>query len=124
MSDDASRFIPAPVKPTIPFDVLEQLDIRVGRIVAVQDVSNSDKLLRLRVTFGDHERSILAGMKRERSNPQELVGKQTLFVVNLEPRKMAGETSEGMLLDIGYPDGIFPALAEPERELPDGARVG
>jgi tRNA-binding protein len=63
------------------------------------------KLLRLIVDFGDHQRTILAGMKAERSNPQELVGRQALFVVNLEPRRMAGEVSEGLLFDIGYADG-------------------
>ena len=63
-------------------------------------------------------------MKLERSNPQELVGRQALFVVNLEPKDMAGEVSEGMVLDIGYADGLKPALAVPERPLPDGARAG
>ncbi len=63
-------------------------------------------------------------MKRERANPQEIVGRQALFVVNLAPRRMAGEVSEGMLFDIGYADGITPVLAVPEREVPDGARAG
>ena len=53
--------IPAPVKRTIPFDLLEQVDIRVGTIVAVDDLPKSKKLVRLRVNFGDHERTILAG---------------------------------------------------------------
>jgi len=52
------------------------------------------------------------------------VGTQALFVVNLEPRKMAGMLSEGMLFDIGYEDGIPPALAVPERPLPDGSQAG
>ena len=47
-----------------------------------------------------------------------------MFVVNMAPRKMAGEVSEGMIYDIGYEDGILPALAVPEREVPDGARLG
>ena len=87
-------------------------------------MKGSDKLLKLSVSFGDHRRTILAGMKRERANPQEIVGWQALFVVNLAPRKMAGEVSEGMLFDIGYADGITPVLATPEREVPDGARAG
>src|SRR3989441_5735089 len=70
--------------------------------------------------FGDHKRTVLAGMKRERSNPREIEGKQALFVVNLPPRKMAGIVSEGMLFDIGYPDGITPVLAVPESRGPDG----
>ena len=113
-----------PLKPTISFDDLDRVDIRVGTIVSVQEVVGSDKLLKLTVDFGDHERSILAGMKQERQNPRELEGTQTLFVVNLEPRNMMGQTSEGMLFDIGYADGIVPALAIPERQVPNGSRLG
>jgi tRNA-binding EMAP/Myf-like protein len=63
-------------------------------------------------------------MKKERENPREIEGKQALFVVNLEPRKMAGEISEGMLFDIGYADGVRPVLATPEKPVPDGTRAG
>jgi len=115
---------PAPVKPIVPISALEALDIRVGTIVAVQEVPGSSKLMRLTVSFGDHSRSILAGLKKERPDPQELQGRQALFVVNLEPRRMAGEVSEGMLFDLGYADGIVPALAIPERPVPDGTRAG
>jgi tRNA-binding protein len=118
------QFAPAPVKPLIRFEEFEKVDVRVGTIEAVEDVEGSSKLVCLRVNFGDHSRSILAGMKRERENPKEIVGRQALFVVNLEPRRIAGEVSEGMLFDIGYADGLLPALAVPEREMPDGARVG
>ena len=115
---------PAPVKPSVPYSALEAIDVRAGTILKVEEVPKSDKLLRLTVSFGDHERRILSGMKQERPDPQELVGRQALFVVNLEPRKMMGETSEGMLFDLGYADGIAPALAVPERPVPDGARAG
>ena len=63
-------------------------------------------------------------MKQERENPKEIEGKQALFVVNLPPRKMMGEISEGMLFDIGYADGLTPVLAVPEKQIPDGARAG
>ena len=103
---------PAPIKPSISFEYLEKIDIRVGTILAVEDVANSDKLVRLKVDFGDHTRSILIGMKKERQNPKaEIEGKQALFVVNLESRKMAGELSEGMVFDIGYADKLVPVLA-------------
>jgi tRNA-binding protein len=115
---------PAPLKPAIPFSVLEQIDIRVGTITAVDDVPKSKKLARLTVDFGDHARVILAGLKQERPDLSALVGRQALFVVNLEPRAMAGETSHGMLFDIGYADGILPALAQPERAVPNGTRAG
>ena len=114
----------APVKPTISFDVLDRIDVRVGTIELVEDVPRSDKLVKLTVDFGDHKRSILVGMKQERQDPKEIEGRQALFVVNLEPKKMVGEVSEGMLFDIGYADGITPALAMPERRVPNGARVG
>jgi len=117
-------FSPAPLKPTIAASILEQVDIRVGTIIAVEDVAHSKKLARLRVDFGDHLRTILAGLKQERADLAELLGKQALFVVNLEPRKMAGEISEGMLFDLGYADEIVPALAIPERTLPNGTRAG
>ena len=104
--------------------MLESIDIRVGTIERVDEVPHSDKLMKLTVNFGDHTRTVLAGIKQERANPHELQGRQALFVVNLKPRKMAGEVSEGMLLDVGYADGIIPALAVPERVVPDGARAG
>ena len=62
--------------------------------------------------------------KQERPDAPELVGRQALFVVTLEPKAMAGAVSEGMLLDIGYADGLVPALAVPERRLPNGSRAG
>jgi tRNA-binding EMAP/Myf-like protein len=76
------------------------------------------------VDFGDHQRSILVGLKAERANLQEIVGVQALFIVNLEPKRMAGELSEGMLFDIGYADGVTPVLAIPETPVPDGTRAG
>ena len=115
---------PAQVKSQISPELLNQIDVRVGTILSVTDVANSEKLVALEVSFGDHQRTVLAGMKRERANPREIEGKQALFVVNLEPRKMAGIVSEGMLFDIGYLDGITPVLAMPETHVPDGARAG
>jgi tRNA-binding protein len=105
-------------------EVLRKIDVRVGTIERVEDVAGSDKLVRLKVNLGDHSRSILAGMKKERQNPKEIEGRQALFVVNLEPKKMLDEVSEGILFDVGYEDGIIPALAIPERPMPNGARAG
>ena len=119
-----SEFKPAAIKAIVGFATFEALDIRVGTIQKVEEVARSEKLMKLTVSFGDHTRSILAGMKKERENPREIEGKQALFVVNLEPRKMAGEISEGMLFDIGYADGVTPVLAMPEKPVPDGTRAG
>ncbi|HLZ13493.1 MAG TPA: hypothetical protein VKP58_12975 [Candidatus Acidoferrum sp.] len=119
-----SAFSPAAIKPTVAFAALDALDIRVGTIERIEDDFQSEKLLKLTVNFGNHSRSILVGMKKERANPREIEGKQELFVVNLEPRKMAGEISEGMLFDIGFADGITPVLATPEIPVPNGTRAG
>jgi methionine--tRNA ligase beta chain len=117
-------FTPAPVKPTISHDVIDSIDIRVGTIERVEDVASSNKLMKLTVNFGDHARCILAGIKKERANAKEIEGKQALFVVNLAPKTMAGETSQGMMFDIGYADGLAPVMAVPEKTIPNGARAG
>lgn len=114
----------APIKPPISIDLLEKIDIRVGTIELVEDVKESDKLVKLTVDFGDHKRTILVGMKHEREDPKQIEGRQALFVINLKPRKIMGQVSAGMLLDIGYADGITPVLALPEAEVPNGTRAG
>jgi methionine--tRNA ligase beta chain len=114
----------APVKPLIPLSALEAIDVRVGTIEAVEEVAGSDKLVRLQVNFGTFRRNILAGMKQERTDPREVEGRQALFVVNLAPKRIRDEVSEGMLFDIGYPDGIVPVLAVPDKPVPDGTRAG
>lgn len=113
-----------PAKPVVSIDILNQIDVRVGTIESVEDIPGSDKLMALKVNFGDHHRTIVAGLKQERPNPKEIEGKQALFVINLEPRRMRGVVSEGMLFDIGYADGITPVLAMPEKPVPNGARAG
>ena len=115
---------PAPVKPLVAFAQFEALDIRVGTIESVSEVAGSNKLVSFVVDFGDCKRTVLSGMKQERADLAGLVGVQTLFVVNLEPRKMAGHLSEAMFFDLGYADGIPPALAVPERPVPNGTRAG
>lgn len=115
---------PVPVKPVTSFPDLEKIDIRVGTILSVDDIENSDKLVKLIVDFGDHQRTIVVGMKKERENPKEIEGLQALFVLNLPSKEMMGVKSEGMLFDIGYADHIIPVLAVPEKPVPNGTRVG
>jgi tRNA-binding protein len=118
-------FIPAPIKPEITMDDLNKIDIRVGTIESVEHVPSSNKLVRLTVNFGDHRRTVLAGLRGERAKPKaEVEGRQALFAVNLPVRRMAGEISEAMLFDIGYADGLIPVLAITEKPLPNGARAG
>ncbi len=115
---------PCPVKNPISFEDFEKIDIRVGTIISVSEVEKSKKLMKLMVDFGDHTRSILAGIRQEREDPKEIENKQALFVLNLPVKKMAGEVSEGMLFDLGYQDNITPCLATPEVPVPNGTRAG
>lgn len=118
--------MPAPIKPEITFGDFEKIDIRLGTIVEVEDIEESDTLLKFTVDFGEERmRTILCNMKGEREDDFAIKGSQCLFVVNLKPRKMFGYLSEGMLFDIGYQDGHKPsALAVPEFKLPNGSRAG
>jgi methionine--tRNA ligase beta chain len=119
-----SPFTPARIKPAVSADTVEALDVRVGTISLVEGIPASDRLVRLTVDFGDHTRRIVAGIKAERADPTEIQGRQALFIVNLEPKRIRGELSEGMLFDIGFADGIVAVLAVPERAVPNGARAG
>lgn len=116
----------APIKPTIQFSDLEKLDVRVGTIVSVEDIPESDKLVKLTVDLGEEvHRTILVGMKKERQDPRaEIQGKQALFILNLPYKNMMGIESQGMLFDIGYADKMTPVLAMPEKRVPNGTRVG
>ena len=121
---ETKAFRPAHVKPVVDAALLERLDIRVGTIRAAVPVDGTDRLALLTVSFGDHDRRIVAGIRTERPSLDAVVGRQCLFVVNLEPKKIRGQLSEGMLFDIGFADGLRPALAQPEWPVPDGTRAG
>jgi tRNA-binding protein len=71
-------FKAAPIKPEITLADLERIDIRVGTILAVEEVAGSDKLVKLTVDFGDQQKTILAGMKQERENATEIAGRHCL----------------------------------------------
>ncbi len=122
--ETVTSITPAEIKPLISIDDVTKLDVRVGTITAVDEVAASRKLMKLTVDFGDHQRSILSGIRQERADPTEIKGSQALFILNLPERKMAGELSQGMLFDLGFEDGIKPALCQPERPVPNGTRAG
>lgn len=119
----------APIAPFRPAPVRTEhaspdaLDVRVGTVQAVEAIPGSRKLMKLSVNFGDHERTIVAGIRHERAEPQALVGRQALFILNIPARAIGGVESAGMLFDVGHADGLLPALVVPERPVPDGTRV-
>ena len=85
-------------KPTIAYDDFAKLDLRIARVVEVTDHPNADKLIVLTIDLGAEHRQLVAGLKPYLDDPQSLVGKDIVVVANLEPRKMRGIESNGMLL--------------------------
>lgn len=106
----------------ISIDDLEKLDIRIGTIKNVEQVPGSEKLYKEIVDFGPEigEKQILSGIQKY-FTPEDLIGKQALFIVNLEPREMMGLTSEGMLLATDGENG--PVLLVPAQEVPNGSKI-
>lgn len=106
----------------VTLDDLQKLDIRIGTFKEVTPVEGSEKLYCEIVDFGPEvgTRQILSGI-RKYFTPEELVGKQALFIVNLEPRQMMGLESQGMLLATDNENG--PVLLTPEEEVPEGAGI-
>ena len=109
------------MKPVIQFDQFAAMDLRIGKVVECTEKEGSDKLLRLTVDFGDEgKRTILTGVKQWYS-PDALLGKDLLFIINLEPRKMMGEFSEGMVLMAEGPERPIPLI--PQSEIAPGATI-
>lgn len=106
----------------IVFDDFLKLDIRIGEVIEAKNVPDSNKLIELTVDFGEElgTRTILTGMQKW-YQPADFVGKKFLFIVNLEPRKMAGKESHGMLLsgDISGAPQLIPVPAD----LPNGTLI-
>lgn len=115
---------PAPAetaRPTIEFPDFAKIDLRVGRVLEAEAVENSEKLLKLQVLVGEERRQVIAGIKKS-YEPDDLIGRQVILVMNLKPRKMAGLESQGMILAADGPDGKA-ILLTPEAEAPEGTAV-
>jgi methionyl-tRNA synthetase len=107
----------------ISVEEFHTVEMKIGTIVAAEVVPDADKLLRLTVDFGEGEpRQIVSGIRASYA-PDDLVGKQCPFVVNLPPRTIKGLESKGMILALKSPDGEF-ALLHPDKPVPSGAALG
>jgi len=107
-------------KPTITYDDFTKLDLRIGRVESAEPVLESRKLLKLIVDFGDFKRQIISGIAKGYT-PESLVDKQVTFIVNLEPRMLAGLESQGMILATDASD--LPVLIQPDKPVPPGAVI-
>jgi len=113
-------------KPMINFDDFARLDLRIATIRKAEPHPNANKLLKLQVDLGEEQRQICAGIRPYIEEPQSLVGQQVVVVVNLEPRKIRGEASNGMLLaaSVTEDDQIQDVVPlSPKRDVPSGASV-
>jgi len=105
----------------IDFNMFKKVEMRVGRIVEVSEIPGARKLLKLKVDFGDYGiKQAVAGIKQI-YEPSQLEGKQFVFVTNLKPKKLMGETAEVMILAAVKGDKIV--LIKPEKEIDNGSRV-
>ncbi len=111
-------------KPEIQYDDFAKLELRVGEVIACEEVPNSKKLLKETVKIGNETRTILSGIKKWYS-PEEMVGKKVMVICNLAPRKIAGIESQGMLLCASSEDGSRLSLMTPDRasEMEGGAEI-
>ena len=118
-----------PVKPRISYDDFAKVEMKVGKILTVEPIPNSTKLLKLSVDFAEIgpdgirvPRTILSGIAKYFADPQILTGKKVMFVTNLEPRPLMGLESNGMILALSTDDGKF-SLLEPNPEIPEGTKA-
>ncbi|MBP6911705.1 MAG: methionine--tRNA ligase [Candidatus Pacebacteria bacterium] len=106
---------------TITYSEFTKLDMRLGRVVVAEALPDSDKLIRFEIDFGEEKtRQILSAIREWYIEPETLVGKTMLFVVNLEPRTIRGFESRGMLMAVGEDKPIF---LVPEEGIAPGAKV-
>ncbi len=97
-----------------------KLDIRLAKVIDAQRVEGSEKLLKLRLSLGDEERTVVAGIAKFYS-PEELIGKKVLMLANLKPRKIFGIESQGMILALSDEESM--SLIVPDRDVREGAKA-
>ena len=119
--DPNSPLAKDPISETISFDEFAKVDLRVAKIANAERVEKADKLLRLELDLGGETRQVFAGIKSA-YEPEDLIGKHTVMVANLAPRKMRFGMSEGMVLAAG-PGGKDLFILEPHEGAMPGMRV-
>ncbi len=116
-----SHYVPeVPGKPKISIDEFLKIEVKIGTVRTAERVPETDKLLRLTVDFGEASgpRQIVSGINMYVESPEDLIGRQLAFVTNLEPRKIKGLESNGMLFAVGEGDTF--AFVTPDRTVPPG----
>lgn len=119
-SEEEEKIELAPFKDYCEFDDFLKLDLRVGKVIECEKVKKSDKLLRFTLQVGSETRQILSGIAKFHS-PEELIGKNVVFVANFKPRKMMGMESEGMILSAEYGDEL--SVLTTLKDMQSGAEI-
>ncbi len=107
---------------TINFSDWEKLDLRVGKIIEIEDIDGADKLYKLTIDIGNENRTVCAGIKKYYSK-DELKGKKCVLFTNLAPRKLRGIESQGMVLAAVNADESKIILISPEKDIEIGSRI-
>lgn len=109
------------MKPVISFADFDKIELKVGTILEAEAVENSNKLVKLLLDLGSEKRQIIAGIRKS-YEPEKLIGMQIVVVANLEPRTLAGLTSQGMVLAAHDENGL-PVVLYPEKAVPNGSEI-
>ncbi len=104
----------------IDVEDFRKVDLRVGKVIEAEEVPNSIKLLKLKVSFGETTKTILSGIKKHYS-PQDLIGRKIIVIYNLKPAKLMGLDSEGMLLAASDEDNI--SVLTVDKDVKEGSRI-
>ena len=121
--NELNAWAPAAVKQEVAFDDFGKVDIRVGTVLECSKVPKADKLLQFKIDDGMGGRTIVSGIAKYYTNPEELVGKQVCFIANFAPRKLKGVESQGMILSAEDRDGRL-VLITPSQLVTSGCSVG
>ena len=121
--EDMKNWQPTPLKDAVTIDDFDKLDIRVATVLDCQPVKKSERLLAFRLDDGMGGRTILSGIAQSYPDPSVLIGKQVLYIANFPPRKMMGQTSEGMILSAVNADGKL-VVTSVSKEVRNGVQVG
>lgn len=106
---------------TITYEQFKKMDIRIGTIREIEPIEDTDKLLRCQIDFGElGMRQIISGIREYYPEYETLIGKQVLYIVNLEPREIKGHLSQGMLMAVGNDQPIF---LVPDASVEPGSKV-
>ncbi|MGC8533857.1 MAG: methionine--tRNA ligase subunit beta [Candidatus Parvarchaeum sp.] len=108
-------------KEEIDIDLFRKLDLKVGKILEAEDVEKSSKLIKLRVSLGEHEKTILSGIRKEYKS-SDLIGKKIIIIDNLKPAMIMGLQSQGMLLAASDDEGNL-SLLTVDKDIKEGSSI-